>query len=71
MRAFDLVNTGNDWEIPNGAAELTIPSETMHSFEGDANKIIWEIKVEGEIARWPDVGENFPITIRPIRIENL
>ena len=68
---YDLVNTGNDWEIPNGAAELTIPSETMHSFEADANKILWELKVEGEIARWPDVSQNFPITIRPMRIENL
>ena len=25
-----------------------------------SNKIIWEIKVEGEIDRWPDIGQNFP-----------
>lgn len=68
---FDLANTQNDWEIPQGAIELTVPSDSMHSFEADANKIIWEIKVEGEIARWPDIGQNFPITIRPIHIENL
>jgi len=68
---FDLINTQNDWEIPQGAVELTIPSDSMHSFEGDANKIIWEIKVEGEIDSWPDIGQNFPITIRPIRIEDL
>ena len=68
---FDLVTTQNDWEIPQGAMELTIPSETMHSFVGDSNKIIWEIKVEGDIARWPDVDQNFPIDILPIRIEDL
>jgi len=68
---FDLINTQNDWEIPRGAVELTIPSDSMHSFEADANKIIWEIKIEGEIDRWPDIGQNFPITIRPMRIENL
>ena len=68
---FDLVNTLNDWEIPQGAVELRVPSDSMHSFEGDANKIIWEIKVEGKIDRWPDIGQNFPITIRPIRIEDL
>jgi hypothetical protein len=43
----------------------------MHTFEAGANKIIWEIKVAGEIVRWPDIDQNFPITIRPIRIENL
>ncbi len=68
---YDLVNTNNDWEIPQGTAELSIPSETMHSFEADSNKIIWEIKVEGEIDRWPDVDQSFPVTIRPIRIEKL
>ncbi|MCW8985878.1 MAG: DUF3592 domain-containing protein [Thermoanaerobaculales bacterium] len=68
---LDLVNTQNDWEIPQGAFELTIPSDSMHSFEADANKIIWEIKVEGEILRWPDIDQNFPIRIDPIRIENL
>jgi len=68
---LDLVDAANDWEIPRGAAELVIPAETIHSFEGESNKIVWEIKVEGEIARWPDVDQNFPIRIRPMRIEDL
>jgi hypothetical protein len=66
----DLIDTGNDWEIPKGVAEIVIPSDTMHSFAADSNKIIWEIKVEGEIAHWPDVGQNFPIEIRAMRIED-
>jgi hypothetical protein len=68
---YDLIDTRNDWEIPQGTAEQLIPADSMHSFSADANKIIWEIKVEGEIARWPDVSQNFPITIRPMRIEDL
>jgi hypothetical protein len=68
---FDLVNTQNDWEMPRGTAEPPIPADTMHSFQADANKIIWEIKVEGEIDRWPDVDENFPITIRPLSVEDV
>ena len=52
-------------------AEIVIPRDTMHSFTADSNKIIWEIKVEGEIARWPDVGQNFPIEICPMRIEDV
>jgi len=69
--SFDLVNTENDWEIPRGTAELLIPAGSMHSFQGDSNKIIWEIKVEGEIDRWPDVDQNFPTTIRPLRVEDV
>jgi len=66
-----LVDTGNDWEIPTGTAAATIPDDTMHSFTADRNKIVWEIKVEGEIVRWPDVGQNFPITIQPLRVKDL
>ncbi len=66
-----LVDTGNDWEIPRGTAGVVIPADTMHSFAATNNKIVWEIKVEGEIDRWPDVGQNFPITIRPMRVEDL
>jgi hypothetical protein len=68
---IDLVNTAVDWEIQRGTAEMVVPSDTMHSFEADSNKIIWEIKVEGEIDRWPDVDQNFPMTIRPLRIEDV
>jgi hypothetical protein len=68
---FDLVNTANEWEIPRGMVHLAIPGDTMHSFEADSNKIIWEIKVEGEIERWPDVSQNFPITVGPIPTEDL
>jgi len=66
-----LVDTGNDWEIPRGTAAVRIPDDTMHSFAADNNKIVWEIKVAGEIDRWPDVSQNFPITVRPMRVEDL
>jgi hypothetical protein len=68
---FDLVDTANDWEISPGVRELVIPGDTMHSFEATSNKIVWEVKVEGTIARWPDVEQNFPIEIRPMQIEKL
>jgi hypothetical protein len=68
---FDVVNTENYWEIPRGTVEVPIPADTMHSFQADSNKIIWEIKVEGEIDRWPDVDQNFPITLRPLRVEDV
>jgi hypothetical protein len=69
--SFDLADTSNDWEIPQGTVEIEVPADTMHSFEAENNKIIWEIKVEGEIEKWPDVGQNFSIAIRPMRVENV
>jgi hypothetical protein len=66
-----LVETRNDWEIPRGSAELDIPEDTMHSFEAAANKIIWEIKLTGGIVRWPDLDQSFPISIHPMKVEDL
>jgi hypothetical protein len=66
-----LIDTGNDWEIPRGSAEVRVPDDTMHSLEAASNKVVWEIKVSGEIERWPDVEQNFPITIHPLRIEDV
>jgi len=68
---FHLLDTENDWEIPQGTVDLTIPSDSMHSFEAHANKIIWEIKIEGDIVRWPDVDQSFPVTIAPMRLEDM
>ncbi len=66
-----LVDTANDWEIPRGTAGLPVPDDSMHSFSGANNKIVWEIKVVGEISRWPDVNQNFPVTVQPLRVEDL
>jgi hypothetical protein len=40
----------------------------MHSFAAPHNKIVWSLKVEGVIDRWPDVGEEFPLVVYPRRI---
>jgi hypothetical protein len=66
-----LVDTANNWEIPRGSAALSIPDDTMHSFAGTNNKVVWELKVAGKIPRWPDVDQNFPVTIHPIRLEDV
>jgi hypothetical protein len=68
---ISLVETRNEWEIPRGSASVRIPDDTMHSFAAASNKIVWEIKVAGEIQRWPDVDQNFPITVHPLRLEDV
>jgi hypothetical protein len=69
--AYEVVDTGNDWEIGRGAAEVMVPEDTMHSFSATHNKIVWTLEVKGEIQRWPDVDDAFPITILPLPPEPL
>lgn len=46
-----------------GSGTVTVPADSMHSFRARHNKIVWALRVHGEIARWPDVQDEFPITV--------
>jgi hypothetical protein len=48
-----------------GSLLLRIPADAMHSFESSNNKIVWQLAVHGEIARWPDADETFPLAVLP------
>ena len=37
----------------------------MHTFAAPHNKVVWCLKVRGEIPRWPDVDEEFPLEVLP------
>lgn len=50
--------------LPGGAA-LVVPAGAMHSFESNHNKILWQLELVGEIARWPDVKETYPLVVLP------
>ncbi len=64
---MELVSSTQRGEIAAGQVGLIMPAETMHSFEAKNNKIIWELKVHGDIKRWPDVKESFKITVAPAK----
>ena len=49
----------------SGSATLRIPADTMHSFTASHNKVVWTLKLQGEIRSWPDVVEEFEIAVRP------
>ena len=49
----------------SGNAEVRIPADTMHSFSGGSNRIVWTLKLSGEIPRWPDVTESVEIEVTP------
>lgn len=53
-------------EIRAGHASATVPPDTIHSFEASNNKIIWTLQVHGEIARWPDMKEQFEFRVLPL-----
>lgn len=65
----EFVHTRTPQEIVTGQARFSIPTETMHSFESGHNKIVWLIELRGDIARWPDVSQEYKITIMPKVIE--
>jgi len=64
---LELVSSTQSSEIASGQVGLIIPQDTMHSFEAKNNKIIWELEVHGDIAKWPDVKERFKITVTPTK----
>jgi hypothetical protein len=48
-----------------GSASFTIPASSMHSFESAHNQILWTLEFEGEIRRWPNVEEVYPLVVLP------
>lgn len=51
----------------SGSCMVTIPHGTMHSFEAPRNKIVWMLRANGPIPRWPDISEEWKITVEPGR----
>ena len=62
---MELYKTGDAQQIAAGQAGFVLPQDTMHSFEAENNKILWDLDVHGEIKGWPDVKESFHITVTP------
>ncbi len=51
--------------LTQGSARIAVPANLMHTFEGGRNKVLWRLKVAGEIPRWPDVADEYPIVVLP------
>ncbi len=51
--------------IASGQVTIAIPADSIHSIDAPNNKIIWTLQLHGDIARWPDVDLEFPITVLP------
>lgn len=64
-----LFQTEDPVEIQSGQAHVTIPEFTAPTFNGANNKVQWQIKVNGDIARWPDVNEEFEVIVLPLPLD--
>ncbi len=60
-----VFETRDRTSIPSGELTITIPHDSMHSFDSGNNKITWAVQLKGNIAKWPDVKMEFPITVLP------
>ena len=63
---IEVVETTEMFDMEAGSAKITIPADSMHSFDASNNKIVWTLEVRGEIPWWPDVSASFPITVLPM-----
>jgi hypothetical protein len=63
--SIPLLDTDQPGTIPEGSIQVTVPADSMHTFQASNNKILWRIDVEGEIPGWPDVAEQFPVDVGP------
>jgi hypothetical protein len=50
-----------------GSVQLRIPRDSMHSWSASDNRIFWELVVDGDVPRWPDIHDVFEIEIGPRR----
>lgn len=60
-----ILETVDPSEISRGFREVKIPDEAMHTFDAANNKIIWTLQIHGEIPYWPDILDDFTITVYP------
>jgi hypothetical protein len=60
-----IYETENPWDMANGCETISVPPDTMHSFESGNNKILWQICVRGDIPWWPDVEEDYTLVVSP------
>ncbi len=60
-----IATLGDAGDMALGQADVRIPEAVMHSFASSNNRIVWRLAVRGEIPRWPDISDDYAITVLP------
>jgi len=63
-----ILETSAPGDMRAGTVKLVLPEYSMHTFEAPNNKITWSIRVRGDIKNWPDVSDEYPFTVLPLKI---
>ena len=58
-----LIETDDSDFIQSGDCNLEIPPNTVPTWEGGNNAINWKILIQGDIPRWPDLNDEYEISV--------
>lgn len=67
--AVPLFETDRNDLMARGKCSLHVPAGAMHTFRATHNEIRWFLVLHGEIAKWPDVQEEFEIEVPPPAVQ--
>jgi hypothetical protein len=62
---LDAASTSDAAAMAEGRTSVTLPADTMPTFKGKNNRIIWSLHVIGDIPGWSDLKEEFVIDVCP------
>jgi len=64
--ALPIAEVEDPRKVAAGRTVFRVPADTVHTFSADNNKIVWYLRVHGDIGFWPDVCEEFPFVVLPV-----
>lgn len=62
-----LVTLDDSAAMAHGRTRFQIPGDAVPTFIATHNKLEWRLTVRGTIPRWPDISDDYPVTILPAR----
>jgi len=62
---LELMSTDNPVQMEHGQVVVQIPINLMPSFDARNNKITWKLVVTGDIPRYPDISDEYSLTVLP------
>ncbi|MEM9883575.1 MAG: hypothetical protein AAF800_11725 [Planctomycetota bacterium] len=49
----------------DGRVEHEVSASVMHSLDAPNNKVVWRVRVRGDIPRWPDMNDTYDFAVVP------
>jgi hypothetical protein len=65
FKEIPIFDTQQPSAMRQGRAQVTVPKSSKCTSTESRTRIRWLLRVHGEIERWPDVDEYYPVTVLP------